>query len=82
MTENRETNDIGTMSFEAALKELEDIVKQLEGGRADLDEAIAKFERGTRLKEHCESKLREAKAKVERITERAGMIGTEPAEGG
>lgn len=72
--------DIAAMSFEDALAELERIVRQLEEGRGRLDEAISSYERGTALKRHCEAKLREAQAKVDRITVSAdGSIGTEPA---
>ncbi|WP_029007584.1 exodeoxyribonuclease VII small subunit [Azospirillum halopraeferens] len=72
--------DIAAMSFEDALAELERIVRQLEEGRGKLDDAIASYERGTALKCHCEAKLREARAKVDRITITAdGGITTEPA---
>ena len=72
--------DIAAMSFEDSLSELERIVRQLEEGRGKLDEAISSYERGTALKRHCEAKLREAQAKVDRITVAAdGSIGTEPA---
>jgi exodeoxyribonuclease VII small subunit len=73
--------DIASMSFEAALAELEKIVRQLEDGRADLEDAIDAFERGAQLKKHCEKKLREAKAKVEKISLGAdGTVAAEPAE--
>ena len=72
--------DIAALGFEDALAELEKIVRQLEDGRAKLDDAIAAYERGTALKRHCENKLREAQAKIDRITVAAdGSIGTEPA---
>jgi len=72
--------DIAALSFEDALAELERIVRQLEDGRAKLDDAIAAYERGTALKRHCEAKLREAQAKIDRITVAAdGTIGSEPA---
>ncbi len=60
--------DLSTMSFEQALEELEGIVRQLEAGRGRLDEAISSYERGAALKRHCESKLSEARAKIERIS--------------
>jgi exodeoxyribonuclease VII small subunit len=73
--------DIAALSFEDALAELERIVRQLEEGRARLDEAIASYERGTALKRHCEAKLREAQAKIDRITIAAdGSIGIEAAQ--
>jgi exodeoxyribonuclease VII small subunit len=72
--------DIAALSFEDALAELERIVRQLEEGRARLDDAIASYERGTALKRHCEAKLREAQAKIDSITVAAdGSIGVETA---
>ena len=62
-----QANEIAALSFEDALKELEDIVRNLEQGKAKLDDAIAAYERGARLKRHCEEKLREAKMKIDRI---------------
>jgi exodeoxyribonuclease VII small subunit len=59
--------DIAKLSFEEALSELEKLVRQLEDGKAKLDEAIAAYERGALLKRHCESKLREAQQKIEQI---------------
>ena len=61
-------SDIKKMSFEEALIELEGIVEKLETGTNKLDDAIGAYERGTLLKKHCESKLNEAKARVEKIT--------------
>ena len=60
--------EIKKMSFEDALVELEEIVGDLEQGANKLDEAIRAYERGTFLKKHCESKLREAKVRIEKIT--------------
>ena len=69
------------MSFEAALAELEGIVRQLEEGKGALDDAIAAYERGSHLKQHCETKLREAQSKVDKIVVSPdGAIGTQPAE--
>ena len=59
--------DIGAMSFEQALKALEEIVQQLESGRVDLDAAVSAYERGVWLRRHCAARLSEARAKVERI---------------
>jgi exodeoxyribonuclease VII small subunit len=60
--------DIAKMTFEVALKELEDIVEKLEGGRIELEESIRIYERGELLKAHCEAKLKDAEARIERIT--------------
>ena len=53
------------ISFEAALKELEGIVKQLESGEAKLEEALGLFERGIKLSRFCSEKLEEAEKKIE-----------------
>ncbi len=60
--------EIDTLSFEQALKELEAIVRSLESGQADLEKSIALYDRGAALRKHCEAKLTEAQAKVEKIT--------------
>ncbi|MQA64905.1 MAG: exodeoxyribonuclease VII small subunit [Alphaproteobacteria bacterium] len=81
--ESRDDRDITTMSFEDALAELETIVNELEDGRIKLDAAISAYERGARLKAHCEKKLSEAKAKVEKISlGPSGPEGVEPADVG
>ena len=67
MAETSIPPDIAAMSFEAALEELERIVRQLEEGRSTLDDAIGFYQRGAALKKHCEIKLREAQEKVEKI---------------
>ncbi|MGH1481664.1 MAG: exodeoxyribonuclease VII small subunit [Geminicoccales bacterium] len=79
MTDIDET--IVAMSFEQSLKELEQIVQDLERGQLDLDEAIKAYERGTSLKSHCESKLKEAQLRVDKITVGSnGKAKAEPAE--
>ncbi len=73
--------DIAGLSFEDALAQLEDIVGELETGQARLDEAIKSYERGALLKRHCEDKLKQAQARIDRIVEAAdGAIGIEPLE--
>lgn len=59
--------DLSAISFEDALRELETIVASLERGDVSLDDAIAAFERGTALKAHCQTRLEEARMKVEQI---------------
>lgn len=72
--------DIAKMSFEAALKELEDIVQQLERGDVELEKSIAIYERGAALRAHCEARLKEAQLKVEKIVLGAdGNAKAEPA---
>ncbi len=64
---SEDKTNIGEMSFEQALKELEDIVTSLEQGDVALEESIAKYERGEKLREHCQKLLGAAEAKVEKI---------------
>lgn len=63
-----ENAEIAAMSFEDALAELEAIVRGLEEGKGNLEDSIGAYERGAALKRHCERKLNEAKAKVEKIS--------------
>ena len=60
--------DITKLSFEEALEQLEDIVSKLEDGSINLEESIEEYTRGVHLKNHCETKLKEATLKVEQIT--------------
>lgn len=63
----KKADDIARMSFEDALAELEKIVRALEDGRGKLEDSIQAYERGAALKRHCEAKLRDAQAKVDKI---------------
>ncbi|MDG1287847.1 MAG: exodeoxyribonuclease VII small subunit [Rickettsiales bacterium] len=72
------------MNFEDALTELDGIVRKLENGQSSLEASITDYTRGTKLKEHCEAKLKEATLKVEKIVQNSdGSTDTEPftAEG-
>tara|TARA_B100001123_G_C14982393_1_gene896194 strand:- start:562 stop:837 length:276 start_codon:yes stop_codon:yes gene_type:complete len=60
--------EISSLSFEKALSQLEDIVRQLEGGEKDLEESLDAYERGALLKAHCEDKLKKAQLRVEKIS--------------
>ena len=81
MTDAQIPDDIKAMKFEDALAELEKIVQKLETGDARLDEAIADYERGAALRKHCEAKLAEAQARIEKITKSAGgAVAAEPAD--
>ena len=72
--------DIATLSFEKALAELEGIVRQLESGEVELERSIEIYERGAALRAHCDSKLKSAELKVERIVRgEDGQLTTEPA---
>ena len=59
--------EIEKLSFEEAMEELEAVVRQLESGKIKLDEAVAVYERGAKLKSLCEQKLSEAKSKIDKL---------------
>jgi len=79
-----EQGDIEKMSFEAALAELEGIVRSLEQGQAPLDESIELYQRGDRLKRHCEARLKAAQARIEKIAldSDGKPAGTSPFDAG
>jgi exodeoxyribonuclease VII small subunit len=74
--------DVKALSFEKALAELESIVQRLEKGDVPLEESVAIYERGEILKRRCEELLRQAEARVEKITLDASgkPTGTEPLD--
>ena len=82
MTLPADDADIKRMSFEEALASLERIVSDLERGDVPLDISIRIYERGEKLKNHCERLLSAAEDKVEKIKlSRAGKpTGTEPLD--
>ena len=83
MVENINT-DVKRLPFERAIEELELIVKRLEEGKVPLEESVAIYERGEALKRRCEELLRQAEARVEKITLDASgkPTGTEPLDVG
>ena len=60
--------DIREMSFELALSELETIVDSLETGDVALEESIDIYQRGSQLRAYCDEKLKNAQARIEKIT--------------
>ena len=60
--------EIKSLSFEKALAMLEEIVAKLESGKVDLEDSIKIYERGEALRSHCQTKLAEAEARIEKIT--------------
>ncbi len=72
---------VAEMSFEEALRELEQVVAKLERGDVPLEESIALYERGAQLKAHCEARLAEAQARIEQIALENGQpVGLKPFE--
>lgn len=59
--------EIEKMTFEEAMAELETVVRQLESGKAKLDEAVSVYERGVKLRDFCAKKLENAKSKIDKL---------------
>ena len=73
--------DIKKLSFEVALNELEEIVRTLESGEGNLDDAIDAYSRGALLKVHCENKLIDAKMRIDKVVLRGdGEPNPEPLD--
>jgi exodeoxyribonuclease VII small subunit len=75
--------DFSTLSFEEALRKLEEIVGRLESGDAALDEAITLYTQGDALRAQCEKRLKDAQARIEKIAlgSDGGPSGTVPFDG-
>ena len=68
-------------TFEASLKELEHIVKQLEDGDLELDESLKLFEDGVRLSRECRERLTNAERRIEVLMKEAdGSLGLQEIE--
>jgi exodeoxyribonuclease VII small subunit len=68
MKELSDNNSIETMEFETALKELEEIVGLLEGGKSSLKESVDLYERGVALKKYCDKILESAQLRINQIS--------------
>ena len=77
MTDTPETAaaDIASLSFEAAMGELETIVRRLESGDVSLEESVTLYERGHALRAHCEARLAAAQARIEQVS----LVDGQPA---
>ncbi len=81
MVEKRD-NSVDGLSFEKALEELEKIVQALESGEVELEKSVALYERGEKLKARCETLLRQAEERVEKVkaNSQGEAQGVEPFE--
>ena len=55
------------LSFEENLKELENIVEQLESGEIDLEKSVELYERGMIFKNNCETKLKKVELQIKKV---------------
>ena len=74
-------SDVAPLSFEAALAELEAIVREMEAGKLPLEQALAAFERGTALLKHCQDELNAAEQKLAIIDGISGEAREQPPLG-
>jgi len=82
MTDTPSETPVEEMSFETAMAELEKVVGRLESGDVALEDSIKLYERGAKLKAHCEARLKAAEEKVAAITldDSGQPAGTTPVE--
>jgi exodeoxyribonuclease VII small subunit len=80
MASKQIASDVSTLTFEAALQELEGIVARLEQGQVDLEDSIVLYERGQALKLHCENKLKAAESRLEKIVQSNGRLAGEATQ--
>ncbi len=74
---NETDPEISAMSFEDALRALEEVVRKLEGGDVPLDDSISLYERGEELRKHCQARLDAAQARIEKIVQKSdGTAGS------
>ncbi len=79
--ENKNMEDLSNLSFEEALAQLENIVRELESGRIKLDDAVNAYEKAMALKKLCSDKLAAATLKVEKIElNKDGSLSTTPLD--
>ena len=72
--------EIAALTFEDALRALEEVVRGLESGEVPLDATISLYERGEQLRAHCQARLNAAQTRIEQIVTNANGqgIGTQP----
>ena len=69
-----ESKDKKEKSFEEKIRELEDIVKELESGEVNLDDAIEKYTKAMKLAKECSDRLNTATEKVNKILKENGEL--------
>lgn len=74
------TESAKDLPFEQALKRLEELVNEMEGGNLSLDQMITHFEEGTALLEKCGKQLNEVERRIEKLVKKNGKIESEPFE--
>ncbi len=67
MSEQHNQDSSDSPAFEDALGQLENIVRQLESGEVPLEQSIALYQKGHKLREYCQKRLDDARAQIEKI---------------
>lgn len=75
-----EINDLRALTFEEAIKRLEEVVETLESGEVPLEKAIDLFQDGMLLSQVCSEKLDKAEQKIETLLENGDVLETRPIE--
>lgn len=80
MAEDQSPPDVEALSFEEALRALEQIVRRLESGDVPLDESISLYAKGEALRKRCADRLQAAEARIQKLTVDSGgaVTGAQP----
>ena len=72
--------DAGSVDFEGALAELEELVAKMEGGSLSLEASLAAFERGIKLTRKCQAALRSAELRIKALTQEGDELDLSPTD--
>ena len=78
MAKSKNQNDINKLSFEAAIKELTNIVGKIEQGQIPLQDSLQQYEKGMTLIKHCRKILKTAEERIEKISKEDTAQGGRP----
>lgn len=78
MSNNKESANAESVSFEDAMAELEKLVAQMEEGDLSLDESLQAFERGVMLTRQCQQALSQAELRVQALTDTDTLVALDP----
>jgi exodeoxyribonuclease VII small subunit len=73
--------ELGSLTFEQLLKRLEEVLAELEGGKLSLEDSLARFEEGMRLRALCEEKLKGVELRMEKLVKENGGLRARPLDG-
>jgi len=68
MTERKQKDEVGKLTFEQAIQQLKGIVDRIEQGEIPLQDSLEQYEKGMALIKHCRDILQKAEKRIEKIS--------------